>query len=809
MIKLKLMCLGLFLSGLVTSHIYAQKELRFQNLISLEQIAGVETTIKPGNVILKSDESGRLTIPELTNNQSLFISHPEYSPLVIPASELKNYPGGIIYLNEKSIHITYAEMTVSSKRFEDKLVNSSQDVEKLRAHDIERMNQYSTADVLAQSGRVMVQKSQLGGGSPIIRGFETNKVLLVVDGVRMNNAIYRGGHLQNVITLDNSVLDEVEIIFGPGSVIYGSDALGGVMHFRTRSPQFSSSETMLVKTAAYTRYSSASEAFGANAQLMLGSQKWASYTAFTYNDIGDLRQGALRNPFYGDFGKREFYVKRVNNQDSTFKNEDVNVQVGSGYKQYDLLQKLAFRGENIQHVINFQYSTSSDIPRYDRLTQMSGSDPKYGDWYYGPQKRMLASYHIDFDNKTRLYDHARLILAYQDVEESRNTRRYQKDFLSSRTEHLNIASLNYDLEKQIGNHDLIYGLEYYGNWVNSSAVSTNILTSESFALDTRYPDGGSQVQNGALFVTHSWRFHEKWLLNDGIRFNYNDLQAKFIDKSFFPFPFNDIQQRNMAMNGQLALIYGPYKNWRIRTTLSTGYRTPNVDDLSKVFDSSPGTIVVPNPDIKPEYTYNAELGISKEFHGNSLLSVTGYYTIYDQAITTLPDQFNGSDSILYDGVMSRVVKAQNAKQAYLWGIEANFKANIGRRVTLNSSLTYTYARIKTDSTAYPLDHIPPLFGRTGLELKLKRFRSEFFVMYNGWKRLKDYNQVSGEDNLSNATAYGMPAWYTLNLRMEYSLSSKYSVNLACENILDQNYRVFSSNISAPGRNFILTLRKKF
>ena len=91
---------------------------------------------------------------------------------------------------------------------------------------------------------------------------------------------------------------------------------------------------------------------------------------------------------------------------------------------------------------------------------------------------------------------------------------------------------------------------------------------------------------------------------------------------------------------------------------------------------------------------------------------------------------------------------------------------------------------------------------------MKRFRIETYVLYNGWKRLKDYN-VNGEDNLSNATANGMPAWYTLNVRTAFTVSKNIMIQAGLENIMDNNYRTFSSNISAPGRNFTLSLRANF
>jgi hemoglobin/transferrin/lactoferrin receptor protein len=192
------------------------------------------------------------------------------------------------------------------------------------------------ADVLANSGSIFVQKSQLGGGSPIIRGFETNKVLLVVDGIRMNNAIYRGGHLQNSLTLDQANMDRVEIVFGPGSVMYGSDAIGGVMSFQTKKPVFSSSDQLLVRSSAYLRGFSAGAGYAANAQVNIGSKRFASLTSFSYAAYGDLRQGNNRSEAIGNLGYRPWYVAQFNGVDSMVVNADSSLQVGSGYKQYDV-----------------------------------------------------------------------------------------------------------------------------------------------------------------------------------------------------------------------------------------------------------------------------------------------------------------------------------------------------------------------------------------------------------------------------------------------------------------------------------------
>ena len=247
-----------------------------------------------------------------------------------------------------------------------------------------------------------------------------------------------------------------------------------------------------------------------------------------------------------------------------------------------------------------------------------------------------------------------------------------------------------------------------------------------------------------------------------------------------------------------------------------------MDDLSKVFETAGavrdpitlaltqmGNLIVPNPNLKPEYTYNADFGISKTIQKKVTIETTSFYTFYRNAITTGRGTLYGDSLTIYNGDTAIVSTSVNAAKAFLYGFSGQFTAHLNGILDISSSINYTYARIKDgDNDETPLDHIPPVFGRTSLNLQLNKFRGEFWVMYNGWKRIGDY-RLGAEDNEANATALGMPAWYTLNLRGTYQISKFLSAQVALENILDQNYRQFASNISASGRNFMFTLRARF
>ncbi len=696
------------------------------------------------------------------------------------------------------------EVVIVSSRFPEEKENVAQKVEVISAKRLQQINAISTADVMQQTPGVIVQKSQLGGGSPVLRGFEANRILLVMDGVRLNNAIYRGGHLQNIITVDINSLERIEVGFGSNSVFYGSDALGGVINFISKKPQLNT-----ISASALTRYSTAANEKTGNFSFNIGKENWAANTSVTYSKIGDLRQGANNYQLGTDSWKSKYFVERINGEDVVRLNPDPETQLETGYNQVDVLQKFLYqRSEKVTQIINLQYSNSGDVPRYDRLAQLQNDQPRYAEWYYGPQRRIFTSYQVQLKNYSNFFNEANITFAYQNVVESRHDRRLNSNTRNNRTENVDVFSLNADFRKSFKKNILGYGMEVNFNDVKSSAFKSDIVTGEKSNLDTRYPDGGSEVYTAAAFVSHEYKLNEKWQFAEGLRLNYVDLNSTFNDKTFFPFAFNTVEQNNLALNGNANVIYKPVSDLKLSALFSSGFRAPNVDDLSKVFESTAGNVIVPNPNLKPEYTYNAELGLEKTFADKANFNLTGFYTWYRNAITTQPFSFNGQSQIVYDGELSDITANMNAQKAYIYGASADLSLMAAQNLQLKSNATYTYARITSLNPVQPLDHIPPFMGISSLEYQKNSFLAEFFVQYQSKKKLEDYN-LNGEDNLPQATPNGMPAWYTLNLRTGYDLNKNIRFQVALENILDRNYRVFASGISAPGRNLILSLRGNF
>jgi len=710
-----------------------------------------------------------------------------------------------VALNEK----TYStdEIIISADRYKELMKDVPRQLDVINEKDINYANVQTTAQLLEKTGDVFVQMSQQGGGSPILRGLEASRVLIVIDGIRLNNAIFRAGHLQNVIRVDNNMLEKAEVLFGSGSLMYGSDALGGVMSFYTKNPLLSPNNNPLYKADAFARYSTANKEKTGHANFSIGSKNIGFLGSFTYSDFGDLRMGGNYDPTTNENWKRKYYVERVNGVDVMTKNDDYNIQKQSAYHQYDILGKLLLKqNENVKHTFGFQYSNTNDIPRYDRLTQFSGSNLKFAEWNYGPETRLMGSYKLSLSNGKSFYDDAQLTLAYQNIKESRINRRFNNANRYSQNEKVDVMSVNFDLYKKINNNEIRYGIEGTYNNVNSTATKTNILTGVEIPDISRYPDGGSKMMSLAGYLSHSLEFNKMFVLTEGVRFNYVTLKSTFSDTTFFKFPFTEAEQKNAAVTGSLGLVFMPTTDWRFYINGSTGFRAPNVDDLSKVFETVAGNVIVPNKDLKPEYTYTGELGISKIFDNRIKIEGVLYGTLFQNAIITGPFQYNGQDSIVYQGTMSKVYANQNAdKGSYILGYNINFSADLTNYLSLTNTVNFTYGRIRTDSTDQPLDHIPPVTGKASMILKLDKFKGDFSVLYNGWKRIWDY-RLGAEDNEADATTSGMPAWYTLNIGAAYQFTPNLSLQARLDNILDKNYRVFASGLSAPGRNLSVTLR---
>jgi len=795
----------LFLFYIILSLPSMGQQLSVYNITDLSPIPNVAIFNLDQTISVLSNEKGMADISAFQSADTLFFQHTGYFTQIIAIQSLPamDYKVG---LAARTIQLD--QIVISANKWEQNREEIPNKITVIPASEIAFENPQTSADLLGLSNEVFIQKSQLGGGSPMIRGFSANSILLVNDGVRMNNAIYRSGNLQNVVMIDPNIIEDSEVIFGPGSVIYGSDALGGVMDFHSKKVRLGSGEKTAISGNAFARYSSANNERTGHVDFNFGKKNWGFLTSISYSMFDDLRQGSKG---LSDFD-RDYYAERISGQDSMIRNDNVNMQIQSAYNQVNVLQKFFVKlSDHVDISYNFQFTTSSDIPRYDRLAEYSGDDLKYARWYYGPQQWMMNAVKLDLHGYKKWFDNAKILLAWQNVEESRNDRKFANNLLRSRTEKVNVLSLNVDFDKKFNEKtSLFYGAEGVYNYVNSSGISEDITNGQTAPVASRYPDGGTNYSTAAAYASLKSNLSEKMTLQAGLRYSYVFMDAQFTDTSFYDFPYSEIKLNTGALNGSLGMVYRTASQWQINANLSSGFRAPNLDDIAKVFDSEPGNVIVPNADLKPEYAYNIDVGFIKNIGENIELDFTAFYTYLVDAMVRRDFTFNGQDSIMYDGEMSKVQALVNTGEAQIYGATASFFADINEHFSFKT--TYTYMKGE-DGDGFPVRHVPPSFGSTSLIYTARKLKLEAYASYNGeisYENLtpteKEKPQMYAKDE--NGNPYS-PSWFTLNFKGSFQINEMFQVNAGLENILDKRYRPYSSGISAPGINLILALRVKF
>lgn len=790
-------------SGTLHSQIVTIKDLNTR-----KPLESVSLMSESPNAFAFTNSNGQTDISIFKGAQEIEIRTMGHETIVLSYAEIQSRYFELLL---KRSELELEEVVVSGTRWKQSSNNVPAKIILIPQVEIDLQNPQTAADLLGISGKVFIQKSQQGGGSPMIRGFATNRLLYTIDGVRMNTAIFRGGNLQNVISLDPFAVENAEVLFGPGSVIYGSDAIGGVMAFQTLTPKLSPSEKDQVSGKAISRYSSANKENTGHVDVNVGWDKWAMVTSFSSWDYDNLQQGGHGPDEY----LKPYYVQRQSDGDKVVFQENPLLQIPSAYSQMNLMQKLRYApNESWDFQFGFHYSETSSYGRYDRHNRTKNGMARYAEWNYGPQKWMMNSLNISHSRKRLLYDDMIIRIALQSFEESRIDRTLNKNARTTQTENVDAYSVNLDLTKSISyRHKLFYGLEYVFDDIASSGFTTDISDNSKTKASARYPQ--SNWSSLAAYINDEFKLSNNFTLQAGARYNQYRLNADFINNiSFYPFPFSSAIINNGALTGSVGGVYRPSVSWVISGNLGTAFRSPNIDDIGKIFDSEPGAVTVPNPGLKSEYAYNFDLGIARVFENFLKIDLTGYYTLLQNAMVRRDFRLNGQDSIIYDGEMSRVQAIQNAAVARVHGLQMGIEVKLPAGFTLTSDLNYQSGEEELDDgTISPSRHAAPLFGTTHLNFKANKLYLQFYSSYQAERKYEHLAmEERNKDEIYAKDAKGnnySPAWYTLNIKAMLELSKTLSLGAGIENLSDQRYRLYSSGISAPGRNFVISLKAVF
>ena len=473
----------LAISFLLYSSALAQK-VQILESESNEPISGVAIFNNDKSKSGVSDFDGFVDISNFSEVEQIAIQHISHTTRFFTKKEIA-VGNNLIYLELNASSL--GEIILSVAKFGQSRRDVPQQIVSVRTEDILFSNPQTSADLLKSSGQVFIQKSQLGGGSPNIRGFSTNRLLITVDGVRFNTAIFRGGNVQNVISIDPLAIENTEVILGPGSVVYGSDAVGGVMNFYTKKPKFSFEEGMAFSGNAMARYATASEEKTGHFDFNIGAKEWAFLTSVSFSDFGDLKMGKNGPDDY----LRPYYVESVNGEDIIVENSNPRIQVPTGYQQLNTMQKVRFMpSEKWDFNLGLFYTTTSDYSRYDRLIRPKDNGLRSAEWYYGPQEWLSGN--LQARNRAYnegIFDESIITVSYQRFKESRNDRDFGETTLFETDEKVSAYTGALDFEKDFNKAKLHYGVEYVYNKVNSEGKQTDITTGSLEANASRYPDG--------------------------------------------------------------------------------------------------------------------------------------------------------------------------------------------------------------------------------------------------------------------------------------------------------------------------------
>jgi outer membrane receptor protein involved in Fe transport len=629
------------------------------------------------------------------------------------------------------------------------------------------------ADLLRDLPGVHVQQTSAGQGAVVLRGLIGNQVLLLVNGVPLNNGTYRDGPGQYLATIDPESIERIEVIRGPASVLYGSDAQGGVVNVLTKSHSFLGSRSVRFSGKASTansgyrgRISAGYE--GSRLRLGLGG---------SLGTADDLRAGG-----------------------------DVGLQDPTGFDVAGLDGEVVYRpGDKHRAEAALQHFEMGDVPRYDRYVTFRAPEPgKDYEHKFDPQTRQLGYaryvYAPGNGGLTRL--EATASFAVQKERRSRiklvdgepaSDQTLWKDNVF--TPGLSLSGLS---SMTIGHLpiELIWGGDYYRDRMDTEGYVVDRVTGDSTELvretetgsipSGRFPDGATAERAGLFLSAETWA--TRWLrLSLGARWSH------FANRAEVGLELGgSVENLSSDLSGQLGVVVAPTEEWRFAFRLAEGFRAPNLYDLTNV-GPVPAGIVLPNPDVGPETSLSTEL--STRYVGqDGALDLTAYYTTIDGFIDRLPGTFNGDT--LFDG--ERIYQGTNVGTARMYGFEAEGVMRLSEFEARATAL-YTHGQQEDASgVEEPMAKIPPLQGTAGLRWTSKS--SRFWVGYVfRWATLQDRLAARDLDD-PRIPAGGTPGFAVHGLGAGAVIAPRVNVTFGFENFTDELYRNHASGVDNAGRH---------
>jgi hemoglobin/transferrin/lactoferrin receptor protein len=421
--------------------------------------------------------------------------------------------------------------------------------------------------------------------------------------------------------------------------------------------------------------------------------------------------------------------------------------------------------------------------------------------------------------------HTRLVLAQQSTAVSRVTRNFGSLVERTQRDDVTMRTVNLDRHDAFGKSFVLNsGIEMVWNAVNSVGINKNISTLAETTTKARYSDSGANTQMHSVFAQGIYRIDKTGtVIQGGVRVSSYALEALFSKANPWKLPYSSISFASTTPSYDLGLTQQLRKGLLLKASVNQAYRNPNVDDMTKVFDSKPGAkLLVPSADLKAEQSRTIDMGVLWRKDRAFALEAGVFGSAVKNLLLDQPGSLNGADSLMYDGRLTPVYQLKNVAVGHISGLYLNAKVRLVRELWFSGSVTQTKGVYQLNDAAaeQPLDHIPPVYGQASLRWNGDGWFVEGQCLFNGRKRAEDYSS-SGEDNqdkqpigLADVNGDGKadgfnPAWQCWNIRGGYQHRSGLSVSMAMENLLDLHYRYFASGVSAAGRSMNVSLMYSF
>ncbi|MFC1501947.1 TonB-dependent receptor domain-containing protein [bacterium] len=755
-------------TGIVTGYAIDSQGVPISDLhVVLRELNRGSVTDSSGFFIFKDVPAGTYT---------LILDHIAFTIRSLPGLRVKE--GGFIALGRlvlKERVLDMGDIVVSATRTDRRLTEISNSVNIVPETVIQERNAKTTSEALREETGVFVQKTSHGGGSVNIRGLSSNQVLLLVDGIRMNNSTYRLGNHQYLTTIDNSMLHRLEVVRGPMSVLYGSDAMGGTVNAITQIPRLTKSGWN-VDYHLLSRYATADEERMARAELGLQSRVFSVQTGFSYKKYNDLRRGK-----YSQYPE-------IENATNGLK------QTPSGFSAYDFDAKCLFTPSNRQSfVLAYQLSRKIDVPRYDKY-----ENDGYYHWMYRPQNRDLVylTYENNFQNG--LLSSMQMTASFHRQEEGREIQKTQEMLLEKERDDVRTLGFSIQVHSLLGNHFFTAGSDMYFDVVSSERKFIDTKTG-NFTQDYRgrYPDD-SRYNSYGFFIQDEIRFLSRWTIVPGVRYSLYSTRFNIPKDPNSCIMLGDFQQDFHAFTGSLGLIRKIGKHVFLNANIGQAFRAPNLSDIARLGQSKGSVYEVPNHDLEPEKVLSFDLGLKID---SPLLSasIAAYYSSIRDILASVEATYEGFPVIEILGVEYKVKSKQNVGRAAIRGFEASLKYFMNRHVTFHANISTAYGQNNTINE--PVGKIPPTFGLFGFRWSREKIHFDLYLRFASRQ-----DRLSADDlDDPRIPAGGTPGWQTVNFRAGFPVWSIGKIQVAVENIFDVNYREHGSGVNGPGRNVIIGL----